>query len=232
MKRNNKKIKILFILLLLSIILLLGCLLILPVFPFTQQGNKIESSQDTEVKSETESEIAIETEQPDEENLSTETIATKPLTYIEKCELDYVEPPVKRTRQEAVEKLKELSRWFPGLYLVYQNEALYPEPLLLAAAGNPEMTDFMVGFLTADGSTNGMFRDDEQPEDYPLLLQWDPRWGYMTYGTLGNMGSSGCGPTCLSMAVFYLTGNRDYTPDAVARFSLDNEYYVKNVGTS
>lgn len=211
--------------------LLTGCQSLFPVGTENTAGT--ESSSGTEntagTESSTETEPITETTETD---ISSEDVITKPLTYIEKCELDYVEPPVKRTREEAVEKIKELSRWFPGLYLVYQNEELYPEPLLIAAAGNPEMTDFMVGFLTTDGSVDGHFTEDEQPEDFPLILQWDPRWGYMTYGTLGNMGSSGCGPTCLSMAVFYLTGNRDCTPDQVANYSMDNGYYVKNVGTA
>ena len=46
------------------------------------------------------------------------------------------------------------------------------------------------------------------------------------------MGTSGCGPTCLAMAVFYLTGNQDVTPDTVAEYSLEHGYYVKDVGTA
>ena len=221
MNRRKKKLTTILILLLISVLLSIGCI----IFFLFHDSEMTSSTQieTMETMTETEMETEIETE--------TEIIVTKPLTYIEKCELDYVEPPVIRTREECVEKIKELSRWFPGLYLVYENAELYPEPLLTAAAGNPEMTDFMVGFLTTDGIVDGHFREDEQPEDFPLFLQWDPRWGYMSYG-IGNMGSSGCGPTCLSMAVFYLTGNREYTPDVIAQYSLDKGYYVTNVGTA
>ena len=181
---------------------------------------------------EQETEIIMETESETEIDSQIEPVISKPLSYVEKCELDYVEPPVKRTREEAVEKIKELSRWFPALYFVYTNEEQYPLELLLSGAGNPEMTDFLYGYLTSDGSTNGNFTDEEQPEDFPLLLQWDIRWGYMPYGTNGTLGSSGCGPTCLSMAVFYLTGNRECTPDVIAQYSLDEGHYVEGVGTA
>ena len=156
---------------------------------------------------------------------------TKELHYNEQIALDFVEKPEKRTREQALEKIKELSRWYPALYFVYENEEFYPIELILSGAGNPEMADFLYGFLLSDGTITGGFTDAEQPEDYPLFLQFDPRWGYLPYGSGGNVGSSGCGPTCLSMAVFYLTGNRDCTPGVVAQFSLDNEYYVDGIGT-
>lgn len=215
---KHKTLTILLITLLISIILFIGCLL----FPL------VKDSVFTSQNPETEQTITTETES----EVETEPVITKPLSYLEKCELDYVEPPVKRTREEAVEKIKELSQWFPALYYVYVNEEQYPLELLLSGAGNPEMTDFLFGYLTSDGSTDGHFTENEQPEDYPLFLQWDPRWGYMSYGTNGTVGSSGCGPTCLSMAVFYLTGNRECTPDAIAQYSLDEGHYIEGVGTA
>ena len=45
----------------------------------------------------------------------------------------------------------------------------------------------------------------------PLLLQWDERWGYRYYGDQ-MMAINGCGPTCLSMVVSYLTQNGRYHP--------------------
>lgn len=213
MKKTNKRILILLCILLLSVLLFLGIFLFIgvPALSFSGTANMEET---TEV--ETETEIIIE----------------EPLTYLEQCELDYVELPVKREREEAVAKIKELSRYFPALYHVYTNEEQYPIEILLSTAGNPEMTDFAYGYLSSDGSVTGGFTEDEQPEDYPLFLQWDIRWGYMPYGERGVVGSSGCGPACLSMAVFYLTGNRDCTPDAIAQYSLDEGHYIDGVGTA
>ena len=213
MKKSNKRILILLIVLLFSVLLLLGICLFIGV-PSLNLLSNAEIEETTEA--ETETEIIIE----------------EPKTYLEQCELDYVELPVKREREEAVAKIKELSRYFPALYHVYTNEEQYPIEILLSTAGNPEMTDFAYGYLHTDGSVTGGFTEDEQPEDYPLFLQWDIRWGYMPYGERGVVGSSGCGPACLSMAVFYLTGNRECTPDAIAQYSLDRGHYIHGVGTA
>ena len=214
--------------------------------PPTESEISSESESDTEIESSTENEIPTESENPTETEVNTENDTSTETesstenepevvekTYLEQCELDYVEPPVKRTREEALEKIRELSLWFPALHLVYDNQEQYGNSIILALAGNPEMTDFAAGMLTRPAEVTGGFRDDELPENYPLFLQWDIRWGYMLYGnTGGNMGSSGCGPACLSMAIFYLTGNRECTPDVVAQYSMDNGYYIAGSGTA
>ncbi|MBR3811098.1 MAG: C39 family peptidase [Agathobacter sp.] len=187
-----------------------------------------QTNQHTQEESETEN--VFETEQSTEEIIPLPP--SKPLSYVEKIELDYVEQPLKREPNEAIAKMYELSRWYPALYFVAKNADQYPEELLLSGAGNPEMADFLYGYMSSDGSAPGGFTDEEQPEDHPLLLQFDPRWGYMQYGSRGTVGSSGCGPTCLSMAVFYLTGDRSCTPDVITQYSLDKGYYVEGVGTA
>jgi len=153
-------------------------------------------------------------------------------SYVEICELDYVEPPVKRTVAESVEKIKEMSLTYPGLSVVLENIALYPDEIIKSLAGNPEMVHFAINYLNSDGSVTGGITEEENPKDYPLFLQWDIRWGYMPYGSDSTVGSSGCGPTCLAMAVYYLTGNTACTPDAIAKYSLDTKYYVEGTGTA
>lgn len=194
----------------------------------TLQGSEALSSTETLPDTETlsDTEVASDTELPlDTENTSRQS-------YLEKCALDYVDAPIMRTREEAVLKIKELSRWFPALYQVYLNEDKYFLEILLSVANNPEMTDYAYGYLTTDGSVTGGITEDETPESYPLFLQWDIRWGYMPYGSQGTLGSSGCGPACLAMAVYALTGNTECTPDAVARYSLEKNYYIEGVGTA
>lgn len=154
------------------------------------------------------------------------------LSYNEQIGLDYVETPKKLKRDEAIEKIKELARWYPAYYFVYQNADQYSTELLLSGANNPEMADFLYGYLTADTTVTGGITPEETPESRPLFLQYDVRWGYMIYGTDGNMASSGCGPTCVSMAVYYLTKDPTHTPDAVARYSLEKGHYVSGVGTA
>lgn len=233
--RNKKKLLYTISLLLSFSLVLSGC---------TVAGGRPDTDSElseagSEIYSENEAEnlgtesLEDETEENTEEG--TETLVTpeyRPLSYNEQIKLDFVAQPVKRNREEAIAKIKELSRWYPALYFVYVNADKYPTELLLSGAGNPEMASYLYDYLTVEPVVTGGFTDEEQPEDYPLFLQYDPRWGYMPYGTEGNMGSSGCGPTCISMAVFYLTGNRDCTPDAVARYSLDTGHYVPGVGTA
>ena len=218
MKTSKKRLYILLGILTVSICLLLGAF-------FLFQAKQENTSPDTEEQMTSEPNTDADSE------ILNHPILT-PLSYVEQIELDFVEQPKKRNREEAIAKIKELSRWYPALYFVYKNADQYPIELLLSGAGNPEMADFLYGYLSSDGSITGGFTDEEQPEDYPLFLQFDPRWGYMSYGTRGTVGSSGCGPACLSMAVFYLTGDRTCTPGAIAQYSLDNKYYVEGIGTS
>jgi len=64
----------------------------------------------------------------------------------------------------------------------------------------------------------------------PLLMQWDRRWGYNSYGD-SMIGLSGCGPVCLTMAYLYLTEDTDMTPREMADFADENGYYTSQ-GTS
>ena len=65
----------------------------------------------------------------------------------------------------------------------------------------------------------------------PLFLQWDPMWGYEKYGS-GCIGQTGCGPTCLAMAGYYLTGDDRFNPKAMADFASENRYYASGYGSS
>ncbi len=64
----------------------------------------------------------------------------------------------------------------------------------------------------------------------PLLMQWDMRWGYNEYGD-SIIALSGCGPTCLSMAYIYLTGDTSKNPREMAEYAQANGYYTA-AGTS
>lgn len=152
-------------------------------------------------------------------------------SYLEMCELDYVAPPVARNREQAIETIKQIAYAYPAMWLVLENEEKYSDELIIALAANPEMTDYVYGYLFSDQAVTGGITDDESPDEYPLFLQWDIRWGYYPYG-INTMGTSGCGPCCLSMAVYYLTGDKTATPNAVADYSLAHNYYVYDVGTS
>lgn len=58
----------------------------------------------------------------------------------------------------------------------------------------------------------------------PALYQTDPLWESTTYNNGSKLGTSGCGPTCLSMVYTALTGNVDYGPKEMFLFAHEQGY--------
>lgn len=143
-----------------------------------------------------------------------------------------VEKPKRRTLSEAIRKLDELGKDNPTIAQIAANSALYPDDMLKALANNPELADFVAGYPGGKEDVPSGLTEAEKAQDFPLLLQWDPRWGYQSYGSDGNIGLSGCGPTCLSMILYYLTGNDECMPDKLADYAMENGYYVEGTGTA
>ena len=143
-----------------------------------------------------------------------------------------VSKPVERTEKEVLKRLKELGKSNSVIQEIYENYSQYPRELLSALANNPEMADFAAGYLNNNGRSKGALTTAEKEQDFPLFLQWDPRWGYQSYGSGSCIGLAGCGPTCLSMALFYLTRDEKLTPDKIAEYSMENGYYVEGTGTA
>lgn len=106
----------------------------------------------------------------------------------------------------------------------------YPRSLIKLLERNPETEEFVLNYP---------FREDadvdlsayENGDAVPLFLQWDPQWGYEKYGS-DFLAVTGCGPTCLSMAGYYLTGDDNMTPEKIAHFAEKNGYYEAGYGSS
>ncbi len=113
---------------------------------------------------------------------------------------------------------------------VLTDREAYPQDYLDALENNPELLPFVKGYPDADKTATGGLEKKELDAQWPLLLQWDKRWGYVPYGD-HDIGLSGCAPTCLSMVVVGLTRNQEATPDAVAEFAEQNGYYLYGTGT-
>lgn len=150
--------------------------------------------------------------------------------YVDSLASWEVDKPIERTEEEVLQRLSELALISPVIEEIYQNHSMYPDELLSALANNPEMADFVAGFPNGYGVTGGI-TESEKEQEFPLFLQWDPRWGYASYGE-SCVGLAGCGPTCLSMVLFYLTGDETLTPDVIAGYSEENGYYVRGTGTA
>lgn len=160
-----------------------------------------------------------------------ETESVEELSYIERYGLEEVDKPEKRNEAQVLEKLAELAEEHELVRQVYENVDAYSKGMLEHLANNPEMAAFVLGSLESDGSVTGGFTEKELEEEFPLLLQFDPRWGYFEYGGK-EMALSGCGPTCLAMTILALTDEEDVTPDKIVTYSLENGHYVENVGTA
>lgn len=108
----------------------------------------------------------------------------------------------------------------------------YPQSLVALLERNPETEKFVLEYPIASKEAAAVdLSEYENCETVPLFLQWDQRWGYIRYGS-DVAGLTGCGPVCLSMAAFYLTGNASYSPDNMIRFASQNGYYVSGSGSS
>lgn len=149
--------------------------------------------------------------------------------------------PVLASAQEVISAGGELNLTNSSEKIKYiqSHTNLYPEELLDLLSRNVETVDFVysypnlveAGLNTEKTVDNVILTKEEVENKHPLFLQWDSRWGAIPYGS-SMMALSGCGPTCLSMAVVGLTGNEEATPAAVARFSMEQGYYIEGTGTA
>lgn len=154
-------------------------------------------------------------------------------SYADRMGLEQVDRPKMRTNKEIVSHLQKLGKENDLIKQVAEHAGDYPDQLLEALANNPELADFAVNYLEKKGTTTGEgLTDSEKAKEFPLFLQWDPRWGYASYGDDSVVGLSGCGPTALSMVLWYLTGNEDLMPDKIAEYSMKNGYYISGTGTA
>ena len=113
---------------------------------------------------------------------------------------------------------------------ILDNPEAYPADYLDMLGRNSETLDFVLGYPEhhSDAPAGSL---TESLDTVPLLLQWDMRWGYQTYGS-STIAVSGCAPVCLSMAASYLTGDASVTPYRVAQYAANAGYYVPGQGTS
>lgn len=140
--------------------------------------------------------------------------------------------PVDYSLNQAIRQLEQMEAADERYAQIVENAEKYPEKLLINLANNPEMIAFVADYK---GNTKDYDKaeltEKELQEEYPLFLQWDKRWGYLAYGDDSNVAISGCGPTTLAMAVVALTGNEEATPATIAKFAMQEGYYMSGTGT-
>lgn len=107
----------------------------------------------------------------------------------------------------------------------------YPKSLIELLARNPETKEFVLEYPTEKDLSHTIDLSAYSCDTVPLFMQWDQRWGYLEYG--GDVaGLTACGPVCLSMVAYYLTGNEAYDPAYMMEFAKNNGYCVPGDGTS
>ncbi len=108
----------------------------------------------------------------------------------------------------------------------------WPESLIALLERNPETADFVLSYPEEhDLQPVVDLTELADADSVPLFLQWDKRWGYLDYG--GEVaGLTACGPVCLSMAAFYLTGDTAMSPDNMIRFAIKEGYCKPGSGSS
>ena len=118
-----------------------------------------------------------------------------------------------------------------SLINILNNSNYIPEKLLKLAYTNPETIEFVSNYTNKVDNVNTSIDNDYVAGEIPLFLQWDERWVYSNYGN-SPMAINGCAPTTLAMAIVGLTGDTSITPQVIANYSMDNNYYVDGIGTS
>ena len=108
--------------------------------------------------------------------------------------------------------------------------AEYPQSLIELLERNPETEDFVLNYPFRDEVVQEAFSYDRSA-GVPLMMQWDRRWGYLKYGS-DVVGITGCGPVCLAMAGYYVTGDETFHPANMVEFARKNGYYSPGNGSS
>ena len=100
-----------------------------------------------------------------------------------------------------------------------------------AVPSNSDNSNSEINSRAANLTTNQESNSDtsEKSTTYPLLIQTNPKWSKVPYGT-GTIGRSGCGIAALSMVISGLT-NEYTTPPDVASWA-GSRFYVPGAGSS
>ena len=69
------------------------------------------------------------------------------------------------------QRLQGLAQEYSDFEDIYENMDAYPEKLLSALCNNPEMIDFVKGYLETEHSEKGWITKKELSQSFPLLMQ-------------------------------------------------------------
>lgn len=200
----------------------------------TEQDESNEVKEPNESKEAKESNESKESKQPKENEGTGEDNAKKVMALgisdYRKLSIDPLAP--ENYEGNALKtRLKELAALDEAYKEVYENYDMYPESILSAFCNEPGMSGFVLGYTDERKNEKPEYTEEELNDEFPLLLQWDKRWGYEDYGD-SCIGTAGCAPVCMAMVALSLTSDEDVTPDVIAKYAMEKGYYLRGTGTS
>lgn len=136
----------------------------------------------------------------------------------------YSLPETVSNSDDAMSNLSTTAHQNDDYQTVLDHRQDYPDVLMVMLSNNPDMLDYVLDYPTCRGEVYSDSIGDMTKGTFPLLLQYDKRWGYGMYGD-DTIAINGCGPTCVSMVVAGLTGRSDITPYTVAKYADENGYF-------
>lgn len=137
-------------------------------------------------------------------------------------------PTVKATASPAATPLTDENADARRADILQDTSGAWPESLQALLERHPDALEFVEGYPDHKDDAPAETIGDVVQGQFPLLLQWDARWGYVRYGD-DLLAVTGCGPTCLAMAAAGLTGDNTITPAAVAEQAQRDGYWVDGV---
>lgn len=137
-------------------------------------------------------------------------------------------PTVKATASPAATPLTDENADARRADILQDTSGTWPESLQALLERHPDALEFVEGYPDHKDDAPAEAIGDVVQGQFPLLLQWDARWGYVRYGD-DLLAVTGCGPTCLAMAAAGLTGDNAITPAAVAEQAQRDGYWVDGV---
>lgn len=137
-------------------------------------------------------------------------------------------PTVKATASPATTPLTDENADARRADILQDTSGTWPESLQALLERHPDALEFVEGYPDHKDDAPAETIGDVVQGQFPLLLQWDARWGYVRYGD-DLLAVTGCGPTCLAMAATGLTGDNTITPAAVAEQAQRDGYWVGGV---
>ena len=139
---------------------------------------------------------------------------------------------VSSVRKEYLKKIENLAQEDERYLEILEMQEEFPDGVLRLCANNGEALEFVLAYPEKKGKAAAETIGEVTKGEVPLLIQWDEKWGYASYGNETIVAVNGCGPACVAMVVAALTGRNDVTPAVVAEYSAASGFLTNTNDTS